>query len=123
MKSGAFDYVVKPIEEDRLLAAVRRGVTFRELERENLALKRRIFSDTLEHPEVFSNIVTNNKVVLSVFKYVESIADSTAPVLITGETGTGKELVARAVHASSRMSGEFVAVNVAGLDDHVFSDT
>ena len=122
MKSGAFDYVVKPIEEDRLLAAVRRGVAFRELERENLALKRHIFSDTLEHPEVFSDIVTNNKVMLSVFKYVESIAGSAAPVLITGETGTGKELVARAVHASSRTSGEFVAVNVAGLDDHVFSD-
>jgi DNA-binding NtrC family response regulator len=123
MKSGAFDYVVKPIEEDRLLASVRRGVAFRELERENLALKRHLFSDSLENPEVFSGIVTNNKVMLSVFKYVESIADSAAPVLITGETGTGKELIARAVHASSRSNGEFVAVNVAGLDDHIFSDT
>jgi len=123
MKSGAFDYIVKPIEEDRLLAAVRRGVAFRELERENLALKRHMLSDTLEHPAVFSDIVTNNKHMLSVFKYVESIAGSSAPVLITGETGTGKELIARAVHASSNVNGEFVAVNVAGLDDHVFSDT
>lgn len=123
MKAGAFDYVVKPIEEDRLLAAVRRGVAFRELERENLALKRHILSDTLDQPAVFSGIVTNNKVMLSVFKYVEAIADSAAPILITGETGTGKELIARAVHASSTVNGEFVAVNVAGLDDHVFSDT
>jgi DNA-binding NtrC family response regulator len=60
---------------------------------------------------------------LAVFKYVESVADSAAPVLITGETGTGKELIARAVHASTRASGELVAVNVAGLDDHIFSDT
>lgn len=123
MKSGAFDYVVKPIEEDRLLAAVRRGVAFRELERENLALKRHILSDTLEQPTVFSDIVTNNRHMLSVFKYVESIAGSSAPVLITGATGTGKELIAKAVHASSSVNGEFVAVNVAGLDDHVFSDT
>ena len=123
MKGGAFDYIVKPIEEDRLLAAVRRGVAFRELERENLALKRHILSDALEQPAVFSDIVTNNKTMLSVFKYVESIADSSAPVLITGETGTGKELIARAVHASSGVNGDFVAVNVAGLDDHIFSDT
>jgi transcriptional regulator with PAS, ATPase and Fis domain len=93
------------------------------LERENLALKRHILSDALEHPELFADIVTNNKAMLSVFKYVESLANSAAPVLITGETGTGKELIARAVHASSGVNGEFVAVNVAGLDDHVFSDT
>ena len=123
MKEGAFDYIVKPIEEDRLLAAVRRGVAFRELERENLALKRHILTDALEQPAIFSDIVTNNKAMLSVFKYVESIADSSAPVLITGETGTGKELIARAVHASSGVNGDFVAVNVAGLDDHIFSDT
>jgi DNA-binding NtrC family response regulator len=123
MKSGAFDYVVKPIEEGRLLTAVRRGAAFRELKRENLALKRHILSDRLEKPEAFADIVTNNKSLLSVLKYVESIADSTKPVLITGETGTGKELVAKAVHASSGVKGEFVAVNVAGLDDHMFSDT
>jgi DNA-binding NtrC family response regulator len=123
MKSGAFDYVVKPIEEGRLLTAVRRGAAFRELKRENLALKRHILSDKLEKPEVFSDIITNNKSMLSVLKYVESIAESTKPVLITGETGTGKELVAKAVHASSGVKGQFLAVNVAGLDDHVFSDT
>ena len=123
MKSGAFDYVVKPIEEGRLLTAVRRGIVFRELKQENIALKQHILSDTLDKPEAFAEIVTNNKKMLSVFHYIESIAQTSQPVLITGETGTGKELMARAVHVSSSAKGGFVAVNVAGLDDHVFSDT
>jgi DNA-binding NtrC family response regulator len=54
---------------------------------------------------------------------VEAVAASPRPLLITGETGVGKELVARAVHALSGRKGNFVPVNVAGLDDHVFADT
>ncbi len=123
MKSGAFDYVVKPIEEERLLTAVRRGLAFRELRQENLALKQHILSDTLHKPQVFAEIVTNNKRMLSILHYIESIAQTSQPVLITGETGTGKELMAKALHTSSGAKGEFVAVNIAGLDDHVFSDT
>ena len=123
MKSGAFDYVIKPIEEGRLLTAVRRGIAFRELKQENLALRQHILSDTLEKPEVFAEIITNNKKMLSILQYIESIAQTTQPVLITGETGTGKELMAKALHTSSGVKGAFIAVNVAGLDDHVFSDT
>jgi len=59
----------------------------------------------------------------SIFRYVEAIAGTSLPVLITGETGTGKELLAESVHEASGRSGEFVAVNVAGLDDTLFSDT
>jgi DNA-binding NtrC family response regulator len=59
----------------------------------------------------------------ALFRYVEAIAQSPQPVLITGETGTGKELMARAVHRLAAPRGDFVAVNVAGLDDSVFSDT
>jgi len=59
----------------------------------------------------------------SIFQYVEAIARTSLPVLITGETGVGKELIARALHRLSGRSGEFVAVNVAGVDDTLFSDT
>jgi transcriptional regulator with PAS, ATPase and Fis domain len=59
----------------------------------------------------------------NLFQYAEAIAGSGEPVLITGETGTGKELLAEAVHRLSGRSGEFVPVNVAGLDDALFSDT
>jgi DNA-binding NtrC family response regulator len=59
----------------------------------------------------------------SIFQYIESIAKSSQPVLITGESGVGKELIARTLHALSGCTGGLVAVNVAGLDDTVFADT
>ena len=59
----------------------------------------------------------------AIFRYLEAIAPSPHPVLITGETGTGKELIAHALHRLSGRAGALVAVNVAGLDDTMFSDT
>jgi DNA-binding NtrC family response regulator len=123
IKAGGFDYVVKPVEEERLLTAVNRAISFRELQRENLALKQHILADTLERPEAFGDIVTNNKKMLMIFQYIESICRSTQPVLVRGETGVGKELIARTIHHLSGLPGNFVAVNAAGLDDNVFSDT
>jgi DNA-binding NtrC family response regulator len=123
MKSGAFDYVIKPVETDRLVSGVNRAVSFRELKRENFALKHHILADALVKPEAFTSIITNNKKMLSIFQYIESIAQTSQPVLIRGETGVGKELIARTLHTLSGLEGAFVAVNVAGLDDNVFSDT
>jgi len=123
IKAGAFDYVIKPVEEEQLLAVVHRAVAFRDLERENVALRQHILSDNLEAPDAFENIITRDRKMLSVFKYVESIARTSQPVLITGETGVGKELIAKVVHRLSGLTGRFVAVNVAGVDDNVFSDT
>jgi transcriptional regulator with PAS, ATPase and Fis domain len=77
----------------------------------------------LEHPEAFSSIITRSKKMNAIFHYIEAIAKSRKPVLITGETGTGKELLVRSVHQSSELKGQHVAVNVAGLDDTMFSDT
>jgi len=59
----------------------------------------------------------------SIFQYIESISVSPQPILITGETGVGKELVSKAIHRLSQRKGAFVPVNVAGLDDNVFADT
>jgi DNA-binding NtrC family response regulator len=123
MKHGAFDYMVKPVEKSRLVGGVRRAVELRELQRENRLLKAHVLSDKLEHPEAFSEIVTNSVSMRSIFQYIEAISNSPRPVLITGETGVGKELVAKAVHALSNVKGDFVPVNVAGLDDNVFADT
>ena len=123
MKSGAFDYLVKPVEEGLLPACVKRAIRFRELNEEVQCLKQGLLSDRLEHPEAFSAIITNSPGMRSVFQYVEAVAKTPHPVLITGETGVGKELVARAIHALSKRAGAFVAVNVSGLDDNVFSDT
>jgi DNA-binding NtrC family response regulator len=123
VREGVFDYIVKPVERGRLISSVRRAIELRELDRENHALKARVLSDRLTRPEAFSEIVTISPRIRSIFRYVEAIAPSPRPMLITGETGVGKKLLARAVHTLSSRAGAFVAVNVAGLNDHVFADT
>ena len=123
MRSGASDYMVKPVEKSRLIAGVKRAIELRELQRENELLKAHVLSDKLNHPEAFSEIVTNSNSMRSIFQYIEAIAASPQPALITGETGVGKELVAKAIHTLSNREGAFVAVNVAGLDENVFADT
>ncbi len=70
-----------------------------------------------------ADIITQNNEMHAIFEYLCSICQSTQPVLITGETGVGKELIAKAIHISSGARGRMVTVNAAGLDDNVFSDT
>jgi DNA-binding NtrC family response regulator len=123
MQNGAFDYILKPVEKSRLIGGVKRAVELRELQRENQLLKAHVLSDKLEKPEAFSEIITISTSMRSIFQYIEAIANSPRPVLITGETGVGKELIAKAVHTLSNRAGDFVPVNAAGLDDHVFADT
>lgn len=123
MKTGAFDYMVKPVEKSRLISGVKRAIELRELQRENKSLRAHVLSDRLEHPEAFTEIVTNSPMMRSVFQYIEAISSSPQPVLISGETGVGKELVAKAIHQLSQRKGMFVPVNVAGVDDNVFADT
>jgi DNA-binding NtrC family response regulator len=123
MKAGALDYLVKPVDESRLIAAIHQALRFRELHRENRALRLQLDEEPLGHPEAFAEIVTASPKMIALFRYIESIAPSPQPVLVRGETGVGKELVARAIHRLSGRTGPFVAVNVAGLDDNVFSDT
>jgi DNA-binding NtrC family response regulator len=123
MRLGAFDYLVKPVDESRLISTVSRALEMRRLKRENTSLHSSFLSDALDCPEAFSHMVAQDPRMLRVFKYAEAVATSGHPVLITGESGTGKELIARALHALSAKDKPFVPVNVAGLDDTVFSDT
>ena len=123
MQAGAIDYLVKPVDKNRLVSSVKRAMEIRALRAELLSLKERFLADTLRHPEVFAEIITQSKAMQAIFRYLEAIGPSPQPVLITGETGTGKELIARALHRLSGRAGELVSVNVAGLDDTMFSDT
>jgi DNA-binding NtrC family response regulator len=123
MRAGAFDYIVKPVERSRLVASVKTALELRELQRQNQLLRAHVLSDRLADPEPFAHIVTTSKMMRSIFQYIEAIAPSPQPVLLTGETGVGKELAARAIHTVSGRQGDFIAINVAGLDDNVFADT
>lgn len=123
IRKGALDYLQKPVRNEELAASLQRALEISRLRRENFRLAEKFLADTLEHPEVFKSIVTQNPKMINIFRYCEAVSSSPEPLLISGETGTGKELIARAVHALSGRKGEFVAVNVAGLDEQAFSDT
>lgn len=123
IRNGAYDYFVKTEDEERLVDGVRRAVQVAELQRENNTLRRNFFNSDLSIPEAFTPLITRNQAMLTVFRYLEAVAPSRQPVLVLGESGVGKELVARAIHSLSNNDGELISVNVAGLDDNAFADT
>lgn len=121
LKNGAADCASKtvPVRLVDHLTRVVQGKTFRT---HGSRARRRLLQNQLEHPEYFADIITADPKLLSLLRYVESVASSTHPVCITGETGTGKDLFASALHLASGRSGSFVVENVSGLDDTLFSD-
>ena len=113
MKQGAYDFLLKPVERPQLLTTVVRAVERRQLEVENRALRAR-----MGHVEQAPPIIGSSPKMAEIRQTVHTIAPSDATVLITGETGTGKEVVARTVHAlSGHRKGPFVVVNCAALPD------
>jgi DNA-binding NtrC family response regulator len=123
MKEGASDYMIKAVEPSRLTSGVQRAIEMRRMASRYNSLRERLLAENLSHPEHFQAIVTRNRQLQAVFRFVESIAPTGETVLITGETGTGKELLAEAIHAASGRRGPLVKVNTAGVDDTVFADT
>jgi len=123
IKAGAFNYLLKPVDKERLLATISEALERWEVLRERYRISAGDTNHGLRRPQLFARIVTGDVRMYSLFQYVEAVAPTRYPVLITGETGTGKELMAQAIHDASDCTGELIAVNVAGLDDTLFSDT
>ena len=113
MKAGAADYLIKPIERDELLVLIERALATRALQREVIALRKEV-----EARYGFHNLVGVSAPMQEVYEQVAAVADSSALVLIQGETGTGKELIAHAIHyRSRRANGPYVAVNCGALPE------
>jgi DNA-binding NtrC family response regulator len=93
------------------------------LQSEVISLKRAFFKEHLVAPDCFADIVTRDASMHRLFRYMEAVGGSHLPVLIRGETGTGKQCFAEAFHKISGRHLPFVCLNVAGIDDHLFSDT
>jgi DNA-binding NtrC family response regulator len=107
LKAGANDYFSKPWDNEKLLIEIDRMIARTRLERENTQLKR-----ALKQQSGFPNIIGRNERVIRILDLVTQVAPSRATILITGETGTGKELIAKAIHAHSlRANHAFVPVN------------
>ncbi|HZV83107.1 MAG TPA: sigma-54 dependent transcriptional regulator [Geobacteraceae bacterium] len=123
MKIGAYDYLVKPIDATRLVQVVTNALRLNALNLENRRLKKYLLGTPLSSPEQFARIITRNARMKAIFKLIETFATTMHPILLTGETGAGKELVATVIHGVSGVKGEFVPFNAGGLDGSMFIDT
>src|SRR5256712_165485 len=113
MKLGAFDYLTKPFEEDELLQLVRRALETRSLEREVVFLRAE-----LARTQDSEEIVGQHPAMQKLHRVIAQVARTTATVLISGQSGTGKELIARAIHGQGpRRDKPFVAVNPAAITE------
>lgn len=119
LKAGANDYFSKPWDNDKLLIEIDRMISKGRLEQENTQLKR-----ALKQRYSFPNIVGKSDRMLRVLDLVSQVATSRSTILITGETGTGKELIAKAIHANSaRSDHNFVPVNSGSLPPDLLEST
>jgi two-component system response regulator AtoC len=121
IKLGAYDYLVKPIMPEQLTHALNRALERRRMMEALLLKSKRGVKRALDNPEAFREIVTGDKQMLTLLHEAELHAGSEIPILVTGETGVGKELMARAIHLSSRRAARpFVAVNMLALSPTLF---
>ncbi len=111
MEKGAFSYILKPFDNDRMILYAKKACALYRIIREN----RRLKSD-MAHRYGFGNLIGKSKAMRQVFEMIEKVAPTAATVLIEGESGTGKELVAKSIHyGSPRREDPFIAVNCSAL--------
>jgi two-component system nitrogen regulation response regulator NtrX len=111
-KLGAFDFLEKPLDRDRLLLTVRNGLAQRKLTEENVSLRKRVAGQ--------GRILGKSAAVGEILATIQKVGPTQARILITGENGTGKELVARAIHeTSTRKDGPFIEVNCAAIPEEL----
>jgi two-component system, NtrC family, response regulator len=114
VEKGAYDFFYKPIELDELKVVLRRAFHVSQLEREQLALRQRLSTDT------FEDMIGTCEKMQEIFSVIRKISSTEAPVLIMGESGTGKELVARAIHRlSARQSNPFIVINCSAIPENL----
>ena len=115
IKKGAYDFITKPFDHEELIHLLRKALERSQLLRENLNLQRRIKKE-----EPFENLVGSSPAMQRVYQTIQMIAKTDVTVLITGESGTGKDLAARAIHALSHRSDQsYVTVNCPTLPENI----
>lgn len=114
VKQGAFDFVTKPVNFDRLEIIIRRALESVSLKEENTELKRKLGSSF-----GVKGMIGNSAKMKNIIETIEQVAPTRTTVLITGESGTGKELVAQAIHQCSGRTGKFVPVHCSALPDNL----
>ncbi|MCC6707436.1 MAG: sigma-54-dependent Fis family transcriptional regulator [Gammaproteobacteria bacterium] len=112
MRYGAVDYLMRPFEVETVELAVRRALNLGHMQRENRFLREAL-------AQGWQDFIGRSAVMRELYQLIDEVAPANVPVLIVGETGTGKELVARAIHQASKRAGLFVAINCAAVPDNL----
>ncbi|MFQ5641640.1 MAG: sigma-54-dependent transcriptional regulator [bacterium] len=111
-KSGAFDFIEKPISKEKLLIAIKNAISSRKLQRENLELRQQVAGKY--------EMIGESRTMKDILEQIAKVAPTNGRVLISGESGTGKELIARAIHENSlRNKGPFIKVNCAAIPEEL----
>jgi len=122
MKLGTYDYMLKPLEEVQLFKTIDAAIEQNEIQKSKIHVAKGIVFNGLKHKDVFKDIITRDEKMIRVFHLVEMFAETDNSILIWGESGSGKELIAKAVHQiSSRRDKKFVAVNAGAFAQELFS--
>ena len=120
IKFGAYEFIIKPPDTDRLLLTIRRAIGYKLLEKERDVLRSEIVVPKTDDNK-FANIITDSETMQRVFNLVEIFAPTNETILIVGETGTGKDLIAKKIHdLSTRKSKPYIAVNLASISSSLF---
>ena len=120
IKLGAYEFITKPPDTDRLLLTIRRALDTKLLESERDSLRRSLF-ELKPSRRIFSDIITDSPIMQKVFELVEIFAPTNETIFISGETGTGKDMIARKIHdLSPRRAKPFIAVNLASISPSLF---
>ncbi|RJP84282.1 MAG: sigma-54-dependent Fis family transcriptional regulator [Desulfobacteraceae bacterium] len=123
MKFGAYDYLIKPLQTEKLFISIKNALEKYEL-RQNLNLFEQSHTlSSLKHPEAFKDMVAQDEAMALILHQAETYGYNDYNLMITGETGVGKEVLAQAVHRLSvRASGPFIAVSMPSLSKTLFED-
>ncbi len=115
LRNGAYDYLIKPVEFDDLIIRVKRLLDYKKLSRENIFLRQRI-----SPAKDFHNIIGKSKPMKKIFEVIEQVAPTNSNILISGKSGTGKELVAKAIHYNSlRKDKIFLPINCGAISENL----
>ncbi|MDD5067942.1 MAG: sigma-54 dependent transcriptional regulator [bacterium] len=115
IREGAYDYIVKPFKEIELIHKIKNAIKSVQLEKENLILK-----DKISNYKIMDEIVGESEYIRKLMETVKNVAENDVNVFLSGPTGTGKEIVARAIHnMSSRASYHFIPINCASIPDNL----
>jgi DNA-binding NtrC family response regulator len=121
MEKGAFDCLIKITDMKEIIRAIQDSLDLKDTHKDIILHKKQLFANTLSQKRSFPNVITRSREMLSICQTIGLVAFTSRPVLVMGETGVGKEFLAREIHKQSQRKGKFIPFDTTGLNDEDFA--